>query len=163
MTSTEETSAFHPVSFRKYPYNATMAVRVLNGGVALPNSELGIFADDECRAMAQTNAQGVAYLTIPGEDETTLGFKVAVGDQIVDATTVVIFEADGVYGTPQNPLVIELDEATSLSEELRVKNEESVYDLSGRKIKVQHSEQSTLNSKLNKGVYIINGQKRTVK
>lgn len=166
VTTAENVSAFHPVSFRKYPYNATMAVKVLNGGVALPNSELGIFADDECRAMAQTNAQGVAYLTIPGEDETTLCFKVAVDDQIVDAPTVVTFEADGVYGTPTNPLVIELNEATSLGEELRAKNEESVYDLSGRKINIQHSgdaKHSNLNSKLNKGVYIINGQKRTVK
>ena len=166
VTSTEETSAFHPVSFRKYPYNATMAVKVLNGGVALSNSELGIFADEECRAMAQTNAQGVAYLTIPGEDETTLCFKVAVDDEIVDAPTVVTFEADGVYGTPTNPLVIELDEATSLNDVLRVKNEDSIYDLSGRKIKIQNSgdaKRSNVNSKLNKGVYIINGQKRTVK
>ena len=89
-----------------------------------------------------------------------LTFKVAVGDQIVDAPTVVNFEADGVYGTPKNPVIIDIDEATSMSEELRGKSEESVYDLSGRVVNAKHS---TLNSQLKKGVYIINGQKKAVR
>ena len=48
---------------------------------------------------------------------------------------------------------------TSLNEELRVKNEEfaaAVYDLSGRRIKVQGAR---CNSKLAKGIYIVNGRK----
>ncbi len=48
---------------------------------------------------------------------------------------------------------------TSLNEELRVKNEEfaaAVYDLSGRGIKVQGAR---CNSKLAKGIYIVNGRK----
>lgn len=160
VTTTEEASAFNPVNVHKYPYNAMMSVRLLNGGITMPNTEVGVYAEDECRAKAQTNAQGVAYLTIPGEDETTLTFKVAVGDQIVDAPTVVNFEADGVYGTPKNPVIIDIDEATSMSEELRGKSEESVYDLSGRVVNAKHS---TLNSQLKKGVYIINGQKKAVR
>ena len=162
VTVTEEESAFKPVSFRKYPYNAMMSIKLLNGGVIMPNTEVGVFADNECRAKAQTNAKGVAYLTIPGEDESELTFKIAIGDEIVDAPTVVNFEADGVYGTPKDPVIIELDEATSMSEELRVKSEESVYDLSGRKINVD-SKLSTVNSKLKSGIYIINGQKKAVK
>ena len=52
-----------------------------------------------------------------------------------------------------------LEDETSLSEELRVKSEESanaVYDLSGRRI---NSQFSILNSQLPKGVYIVNGKK----
>ena len=162
VAATEEESAFKPVSFRKYPYNAMMSIKLLNGGVIMPNTEVGVFADNECRAKAQTNAKGVAYLTIPGEDESELTFKIAIGDEIVDAPTVVNFEADGVYGTPKDPVIIELDEATSISEELRVKSEESVYDLSGRKINVD-SKLSTVNSKLKSGIYIINGQKKAIK
>ena len=162
VAATEEESAFKPVSFRKYPYNAMMSIKLLNGGVIMPNTEVGVFADNECRAKAQTNAKGVAYLTIPGEDESELTFKIAIGDEIVDAPTVVNFEADGVYGTPKDPVIIELDEATSMSEELRVKSEESVYDLSGRKINVD-SKLSTVNSKLKSGIYIINGQKKAIK
>jgi hypothetical protein len=174
VATAEEESAFKPVNFRKYPYNAMMSVKLLNGGVTMANTEVGVFAGEECRAKAQTNAKGVAYLTIPGEDETTLTFKVAVGDQIVDAPTVINFEADGVYGTPKNPVIIDIDEATSIIEHstlpLRsrfslatpsaLNIEHSIFDLSGRVVNSKHS---TLNSQLKKGVYIINGQKKTVK
>ena len=130
----------------------------------MPNTEVGVFADNECRAKAQTNAKGVAYLTIPGEDESELTFKIAIGDEIVDAPTVVNFEADGVYGTPKDPVIIELDEATSIqNSKFKIQNgEESIYDLSGRKINVD-SKLSTVNSKLKSGIYIINGQKKAVK
>ena len=143
-----------------------MSVKLLNGGVTIANTEVGVYADDECRATAQTNAKGVAYLTIPGEDETPLTLKVAIGDEIVEAPAEVNFEPDGVYGTPKNPLLIDIDEATAMSEELRMKSEESIYDLSGRKINVKSSadsKPSTLNSKLKSGIYIINGQKQTVR
>ncbi len=53
----------------------------------------------------------------------------------------------------------EEEDPTSLSEELRVKNEESanaVYDLSGRRI---NSQFSIFNSQLPKGIYIYNGKK----
>lgn len=166
MGSTSEATTFDPVSYRKYPYNAMMSVKVLNGGTVMPDTELAVFAGDECRAKARTNAKGVAYLTVPGEEETALTFKVAAGSQIADAPTVVTFQPDGVYGTPKNPLLIDIDEATSLSEELRMKSEESIYDLSGRKINIKSSadyKPSTLNSKLKSGIYIINGQKKTVR
>lgn len=160
VTTTEEESAFSPVSFRKYPYNAMMSVKLLNGGITMPDTEVGVYAGNECRAKARTNAKGVAYLTVPGEDETVLTFKVAAGSQIADAPTVVTFQPDGVYGTPKNPLIVDIDEATSMSEELRGKSEESVYDLSGRMVNAKHS---TLNSQLKKGIYIINGQKKAVR
>ena len=165
-TATEEKSVFKPVNFHKYPYNAMMSVKLLNGGVTMANTEVGVYADGECRATAQTNAKGVAYLTIPGEDETPLTLKVAIGNEIVEAPAEVNFEADGVYGTPKNPLIVDIDEATAMSEELRMKSEESIYDLSGRKINVKSSadsKPSTLNSKLKSGIYIINGQKKTVR
>jgi 3',5'-cyclic AMP phosphodiesterase CpdA len=54
------------------------------------------------------------------------------------------------------------DSETSMNEELRVKSEESdaVYDLSGRRI---NSQFSTLNSQLPKGIYIVNGKKIFIK
>ena len=54
------------------------------------------------------------------------------------------------------------EDATSINEELRVKNEESagaVFDLSGRKV----ANGKWLNGKLPNGVYIINGKKMVVK
>ncbi len=52
------------------------------------------------------------------------------------------------------------DEETSINEELRMKNEEyaaAVYDLAGRK--VANSQFTIQNSKLPKGIYIVNGRK----
>ena len=107
-----------------------------------------------------TNANGVAYLTVPGEDETVLTFKVAVGDQIADAPTVVNFQADGVYGTPKNPLLVDIDEATSIHGPASDNEKESVYDLSGRL--VNSSTRQLFNSQ-KKGVFIVNGKKIVVK
>ena len=159
-TATEVPETFTPVSFRKYPYNAMMSVKLMNGGVIMPNTELAVFADDECRAKAMTNANGVAYLTVPGEDETVLTFKVAVGDQIADAPTVVNFQADGVYGTPKNPLLVDIDEATSIHGPASDNEKESVYDLSGRL--VNSSTRQLVNSQ-KKGVFIVNGKKKAVR
>ena len=64
---------------------------------------------------------------------------------------------------PNNTRAIVFDnDATSINEELRVKNEESagaVFDLSGRKV----ANGKWLNGKLPNGVYIINGKKMVVK
>ena len=156
----EKLGVFQPVDRHAYSGNAIMAVRIVAAGSPLTNTELGVFADEECRTATITDKEGMAYLTIPGEEEAVLTFKVVVDNQVIDATTTVNFQTDGIYGTPMNPLVIDLDEATSLNEELRVKNEESVYDLSGRKY---NSQLSPVNSQLKSGVYIINGQKKAVK
>ena len=64
---------------------------------------------------------------------------------------------------PNNTRAIVFDnDATSINEELRVKNEESagaVFDLSGRKV----ANGKWLNGKLPNGVYIINGKKVVIK
>jgi len=155
---TPHASSFSPVSFRKYANNAIMAVRIVAGGRAVANTELGVFAGDECRMAAVTNGEGVAYLTIPGDDAVTLTFKVAVGNQMIDATTTVDYEVDGVYGSPQHPIVVNLGAVTGIREMVADGQDAPVYDLQGRKISLKDG-----SKKLNKGVYIVNGQKRTVK
>lgn len=154
----EECIAFKPVNFRNYANNAIMAAKVVAGDRALGHVELGVFADEECRTASVTNDEGIAFLTIPGDDEATLTFKVAIGNQIVDAETTVNFEVDGVYGSPKHPLIIDLSELTGIWEILGDSRNASVYDLQGRKIRLDDNSQ-----RLSKGVYIINGQKKTVK
>ena len=156
--ATEECNAFKPVNFRNYANNAIMAAKVVAGDRALGHVELGVFADEECRTASVTNDEGIAFLTIPGDDEATLTFKVAIGNQIVDAETTVNFEVDGVYGSPKHPLIIDLSELTGIWEILGDSRDASVYDLQGRKIRLDGNSQ-----RLSKGVYIINGQKKTVK
>ena len=154
----EENSIFKPVNFRNYANNAIMAVRVVAGDRALGHVELGVFVDEECRTASVTNDEGMAYLTIPGDDEAMLSFKVAIGDVVVDANTTITFEVDGVYGSPKHPIIIDLSELTGIWEILGDSRDASVYDLQGRKIRLDGNSQ-----RLSKGVYIINGQKKTVK
>jgi hypothetical protein len=153
-----ENGFFQPINFRNYANNAIMTVKLTAAGKTLGNTELGVFADDECRTVKLTNGEGVAYLTIPGDDETTLTFKVAIGDKVFDASKTVSYVVDGVYGSPDSPLVIELSEATGIWEILNGDKDTSVYDLQGRKVDLKDNRR-----KLSKGVYIINGQKKTVK
>ena len=147
---------FNAIDYRTYSGNAIMAAKVMNGNVAMSNVEIGVFVDDECRTVAVTDQDGIAYLTIPGDDAAILTFKVAQGDAIYDAVDVVNFETDAIYGTPANPFVINLNTTTKVAEIDGAEENESVYDLQGRKV-----EQSTGYSE--KGILIINGQKRVVR
>ena len=149
--------AFTPIDFHNYPDNAIMAVKVVGNGRTVSNVEVGAFAGEECRSAAVTNEQGIAYLTIPGDESCKLNFRVVVGDEVMTAALTLTYETDAIYGTPQNPMVIDLGEATGISSnELTIDNH--VYDLSGRKVRLDDQ-----THKLRKGIYIINGQKKTVK
>ena len=110
-------------------------------------------------ARAVVDEQGIAYITIPGDESCTLTFKAAIGNEVVTAPLSLTFETDAIYGTPWHPIVINLGETDGIREIGSGKDNESIYDLSGRKI----INGNPTNRKLNKGVYIINGQKKTVK
>ena len=142
---------FNPVNFHNYPDNAIMAAKIIGHGAHLSNAQLGVFAGDECRAAATTQADGIAYLTIPGDEACTLTLKIAVGDQITEVPQTLIYETNSIYGTPDEPMVIDLG-TTGILDILNSQDAESVYDLQGRKV-----ENATLKS--NKGIYIINGKK----
>ena len=155
LTTTENASvAFTPVDMSNYSNNAIMTIRLMAGNMAVAHAEVGVFADDECRAASQTNGNGIAFLTIPGDDEVTLTFKVAKDSQTIDVTKTVNYEIDGVYGSPKHPLVIDLGETTGIWEMLNANGNETIYDISGRKLN---------NQNLRKGIYIINAQKKTVR
>ena len=148
-------TAFVPVDFRTYSNNAIMAVEVVFNGLPEAGVELGVFAGNECRAAAITNEKGIAYLTIPGDDAATLTFKAAVNGLVVTPAETVEYEADGIYGSPKHPLVIELDNATGVGSLNANINTNGMYDLQGRKVQLNGQDK-----KLRKGVYIINGKKQ---
>jgi hypothetical protein len=156
---TLHSSLFSPVSFRNYPDNAIMAVKVVADGRTLAGVEVAAFAGDECRTAAVTDAEGIAYLTIPGDEPCELTFKVAVAGEVVVAPLTLTYETDAIYGTPKHPVVMNLGDANGIREMLNDNSSESIYDISGRKIVNRKSS----NRKLQNGVYIINGQKQIVK
>ena len=69
----------------------------------------------------------------------------------------ITYETDAVIGTPKAPFIIDLDNTTGIADNIRetINNNGDVYDLQGRKIVNRES----VNRKLRKGVYIVNGQK----
>jgi hypothetical protein len=154
------TATFSPINFRNYPDNAIMAVKVVADSRTLTGVDVAAFAGDECRTATVTNEEGIAFLTIPGDEPCELTFKVAIAGEVVDAPLTLTYETDAIYGTPMHPVVMNLGDATSIhNAQFMMHNDDTIYDLSGRKI--VNSKLS--NRQLQKGVYIINGQKKTVK
>ncbi|MBR4432905.1 MAG: hypothetical protein IKS80_00175, partial [Bacteroidaceae bacterium] len=75
------------------------------------------------------------------------------GSEIIPANRAYLIIAGSSSAPAYNFLGFDEDDATSLSEELRVKSEESiVYDLQGRKV-----------DKPTHGLYIVNGKKVLIK
>ena len=152
------TATFSPINFRNYPDNAIMVVKVVADSKTLGGVEVAAFAGDECRTAVTTDNEGVAYLVIPGDEPCTLTFKVAMAGKVVDAQLTLTYETDAVYGTPKHPVEMNLGDTNGIREILYDNGIGSIYDLSGRKIRLDDQ-----THKLQKGVYIINGQKKTVK
>lgn len=147
---------FTPVDFRNYSGNAIMAVQLIDGGMPMANTELGVFADGECRTAAVTNENGIAFLTIPGDDAAVLTFKVVIGEAAADAPETLTYEKDATYGTPKHPFVIDMSDVTGIHA-LSIDQLESktIYDLQGRRI--------TAKDVIKNNVYIIDGRKQIVK
>ena len=157
-SAVQVSSNFSPVNIHLYPDNAIMAAKVVANGQPVGNVELAVFAGDECRTTTVTNNEGIAYITIPGDEICELTFKAAVGDEIMDLPLTLTYETDAIYSTPMHPMVIDLGNATGIWNVPVGTGAESIYDLSGRKVRLDNQ-----THKLNKGVYIINGQKKIVK
>lgn len=143
---------FNAIDFRNYSGNAIMSAKVVMNGAPVAKAELGVFADGECRSVAVTDENGIAYLTIPGDDAVQLSFKVIKGAEVSSAREVITYETDGIYGSPMSPVVLTLDGTTGVSVMTGDAATESAYDLQGRKISDGQSE--------SKGIRIVNGQKQ---
>ena len=173
----EEPGVFTPVDYSLYPANMVLIAQVVGNASErcssdivgnaserciqpLEGIELGIFADGECRAAAITDENGMVYITIPGDESCELTFRIADGSSsIFNVQSSINYETDAVIGKPSAPFIIDLTATTGISE---MENEnlkmENVYDLQGRRI--EWSKVNGQRSKVHKGIYIINGQKK---
>ena len=153
------TRNFAPIDFHLYPDNAILSAKVMVNGKVAGSAELGVFVGEECRTAAMTDAEGIAYLNIPGDEDCELNFKVAVDGQILEAALTLTYETDAIYGTPEHPVLIEVGNTSGIVDLENGSADETAFDLTGRKVSTDESGRG----KLHKGVYIINGQKQTVK
>ena len=99
---------FEPVNVRNYPDNAIMAVKITAGNRSLANTQVAVFAGDECRTAAFTDNEGVALLTIPGDDPCLITVKADINNQIVEAPVTLLYQTNAMYGTPNHPIVMDM-------------------------------------------------------
>lgn len=134
-------SVFTPIPRGKYPYNMTIVAQVkLNGEPVDVGTEVGVFAGEECRTAEFTTTykdiNGIAYLTIPGDETAKLTFKMPYGDEILTSDVTLDYKTDDMLGTIRNPFVISFEMATGIHEvEADADEAEAWYDLNGRCLK----------------------------
>ena len=158
-TGNSEPHVFSPVDCGRYAGNMVLCAKVVDGFEPVPGIEIGIFADDECRQAAVTDAQGMLYLTIPGDDECELTFRVSDGEVVGILPITLTYTTDAVYGRPRAPYIIDLGTVTAIASLNGNESAEAVFDLAGRKVVAG----KWSNRNLNKGIYIVNGQKKAIK
>jgi hypothetical protein len=156
-------SFFSPVDYRNYAGNMVIIAQVVENGLPVAGAELGVFAGSECREAAVTDERGMIYMTVPGDAACTLTFRICDASRLMDngqwiVDNALTYETDGVVGSPRAPYVIELGKATRIDGVNAGLAGGDIYDLQGRKI--DGSRFKVQGSRLQKGVYIVGGQKQ---
>ena len=156
-----EPQTFVPVDYHSFKGNMIVLAQVVNNGQPVAGAEVGFFAGDECREAAVTDANGRIYVTIPGNESCQLTVLILDGNRTMQLTDAIDYTTDAICGSPLVPYIIDLSSATGITE-LRDAGDdtEKVFDLAGRRVKANGQQHA---SGLNKGVYIVNGQKKIKK
>lgn len=146
---TNASGIFQPVDFHLYSNNLTMAAKIVKSGKILANAEIGVFADGECRAAGISDENGIVYLTVPGDDAVILDLKISEGANVTDFKDFVEYQSDAIFGSPKNPIVLDIDAPTGVIGIEDIQSE-FAYDLQGRMIEdVENSD----------GIIILNNEK----
>ena len=98
--------SFLPVSDHAYPHNMILVGHVLLDNEPAANAELGVFEGDECRTAGRTDAEGRIMLLVPGEDELTLNYRLALGGQRYETVETLPYETDAIVGAYRLPHTI---------------------------------------------------------
>ena len=100
------TRVFTPTDHHKYPSNMCLVAYVTWDGMPASGHEVGIFADDECRAAEVVDEEGYAYFTIPGDGQQTFRFLMEQGDKVYVSDVTIAYEEDAIIGTHNAPYVV---------------------------------------------------------
>jgi hypothetical protein len=146
---------FEPVDPTTYPDNMTMVIRLVDGQEPVDSAEVAAFIDDECRGATRAD-DGLYYLIIAGDGSgQALDIRTCINGEILTIDRNLTYTSDSNIGTPWEPYVIDIKNATSIEGILYggLANDKS-FDLQGRRL---------LGTPKEKGVYIVNGRKVVVK
>ena len=106
---------FTPVDYHRYPDNMSLIARVTLDGNELADAEIGVYADDECRSHAFTDGEGMAYVTIPGDNPVSLTFKLVREEKLYTAARPLDYSSDDIVGTVDAPYEIEFFSTSGVS------------------------------------------------
>jgi hypothetical protein len=99
--------AFTPVDEAQYPGNMTIVAKIECDNAVMSNTEVGVFAGNECRTAETSDDAGYAFFTVPGEGTgTPLTFKIYTNGKEVDAGQTLVYTDDSICGDSDNPYVI---------------------------------------------------------
>ncbi len=147
----EEVFAYDP-----HAYADNMAMVAVVDGLENPEDfTIGVFVNDECRGRGHVAKDNVMFISAVGKVGEQMTFKLvnnATGEIInLDSTMKYALR----HGSLSAPVVLSGAEVTGIMETMadaQQSADESIYDLSGRRV-----------DKMQKGIYIVNGKKVLVK
>lgn len=153
----QRTVHYNPVDNHLYPDNMNIIAVVKMDGTLIENAELGAFVNGECRGATECD-NGYYFLTILGSSADDIDNRVEIrvcveGEEY--AATSLSFASDAIYGTLENPYVIDLDATaiTTVEGYAGDDDDNNWYSLQG--FKLPHKPKKA-------GVYIHNGKKVTI-
>ena len=145
-------SSFDPVDYHEFSGNMIVIAKVLYNGQPAKNAELAIFADDQCRQADFTDENGMVYMTVPGDKQTTLRAVAVINGLFYNIEQSVDYRNDDIVGSPSNPLVLTVGSQTTGISAINADSDDMMFDLQGRKV-----ETDTENG------IIIKGRKKIIK
>ena len=151
---------FTPVDYRCYADNMTVIARVQLQGLPAAGVEVGVFAGNECRAAGISDDEGLVYLTIPGEGQTLLTFRMVDNGFVADCDATLEYSSNAVVGTIDEPLILNAV-MTGISNVNAGTEGSELYDLQGRR--VYRQAEGVQRPTLKKGVYLEGGRKKVKK
>ncbi len=148
-------TVFSPVEPTSYPDNMAVVIQLTDGDTPVTDAEVAVYIEGECRAAA-TADDGLYYLLVAGEGSgQTMEIVASVGGNTTTVCNTLTYTSDGSIGTPWEPFVIDLRDASGISD-VHVAMVPSVwYTLQGLRY---GSDKPTA-----PGVYLYNGQKIVIK
>ena len=154
-------SDYSDTSFlNSFPSTMSITARLYKDGMELSGDNYLLYAmnDNELRGVGEFVGSNY-YITVYGDLPVDISFIVenATTGETILANEHLTFR-DDVVGSRKQPFAISIGEATGIAEieNGRLKMDNYLYDLQGRKVNLQSS---MFNGQSRKGVYIVNGHK----
>ncbi len=137
-TATADPAHWKPISAAQYSGNMSIIAEVRDNEELLTRAEVAVFAGEECRGVAKTNDKGMLFISVAGDADVPLTFRVfdTAKGVVREVMQEEKYQSDAILGAVRAPHVIALH-SLSMGENIRiyptkVKNSLSVVSANGK-------------------------------